>query len=259
MVERVKYDATEGDWLVWRHPGDDLELGTVVIVHESQFAVFVRGGRVCDVLGPGSHALTTLNLPLLARWVNRPFDGKTPFPAEVWFVNRAGNGGIKWGTRSPVALVDPVHAVPVQVRAYGTWQAEVSDPALLLRSLVGTLPYCTVERIRDHFEAEVVAAFSETLANMLPQARIPLTEVPSRLEELSAGVAARLRPPFAAVGLRLAALTVQSVNLPESDLAKLRAGPSVEERLRRLKGLHEQGLISPDDYAARRRAMLDDA
>jgi hypothetical protein len=34
-------------------------------------------------------------------------------------------------------------------------------------------------------------------------------------------------------------------------------GPSAEERLRRLDKLKQDGLITPDEYAAKRRAILD--
>jgi len=35
------------------------------------------------------------------------------------------------------------------------------------------------------------------------------------------------------------------------------AGPSPEERLRRLDKLKQDGLITPDEYTAKRRAILD--
>ncbi len=258
MPDRVKYDATADDWLVWRYPSEELAFGTTVIVHDSQYAVFVQEGRVGDILGHGRHVLSTGNLPLLSRYLKRAFDGKTPFPAEVWFVNRRCKGGLRWGTGTPVPFVDPVHRVPVQLRAYGTWEVEVRDPALLLRTLVGTLPFCTAERIRDHFEAEIVRRFSEVATTMLAQGGRSVVDAAALLGPLGERIAAALRPAYEKVGLDLRALTVQSVSVPESDLARLRSKPSVEERLREAKRLREEGLISADEHEARRRRILAD-
>ena len=59
-----------------------------VVVNESQDAIFVKSGEVLDVLGPGTHTLTTGNIPILEKLINFPFGGNTPFSAEVWYVNK---------------------------------------------------------------------------------------------------------------------------------------------------------------------------
>lgn len=48
------------------------------------------------------------------------------------------------------------------------------------------------------------------------------------------------------------------VTVPASNSAPSKAQPSVEERLRKLKDLRDKGLITPDDYDQRRRAIVNE-
>jgi len=48
-----------------------------------------------DVLGPGTHTLSTKNLPILSKLVGLVYGGNSPFASEVYFVNKAGFCRIK--------------------------------------------------------------------------------------------------------------------------------------------------------------------
>ncbi|MCD6405200.1 MAG: SPFH domain-containing protein [Planctomycetes bacterium] len=63
--------------------------------------------------------LSTKNIPWLRRFVQIPFGGRTPFTAEVWFVNRTIPLDIMWGTADPIQLLDPKYNVMLPIRAYG--------------------------------------------------------------------------------------------------------------------------------------------
>jgi len=100
LLDRVKFDGPS-DVLVWKWPHDALSLGAQVIVNESQEALFYKGGQALDLFGPGTHTLTTANLPFLQRLVNLPFGGKTPFSAEVYFISRSVALGRTGGRKLP--------------------------------------------------------------------------------------------------------------------------------------------------------------
>ena len=69
IIDVVDHVNVMDDELCFREPqagGGDWRMGSQVIVNESQSAVFVRQGQVLDDLGPGSHTLSTANLPVLS-------------------------------------------------------------------------------------------------------------------------------------------------------------------------------------------------
>ena len=88
FINLVRFDGLKSrDWLIYKYPSEDLVLGTQLIVQEGQAAIFVKSGIVADVFYPGTYTLATENLPLLKGLINLPFGGRTPFSAEIYFVN----------------------------------------------------------------------------------------------------------------------------------------------------------------------------
>jgi membrane protease subunit (stomatin/prohibitin family) len=93
--------------LAWRYPMQDQEIqnGGVLVVRESQVAVFVNEGQIADVFGPGTHKLTTQTLPLLTNLKNWDKLFESPFKSDVYFfstrVQTAANGARR--SRSPSA------------------------------------------------------------------------------------------------------------------------------------------------------------
>ena len=56
ITDVLKY---EGDnyTFIWKHPSQDFNCFTQLIVHESQEAVFFMDGQIMDVFGPGRYTL----------------------------------------------------------------------------------------------------------------------------------------------------------------------------------------------------------
>lgn len=99
IIDRIKYDgpADGSQWLIYKCPSEEFVLGSQLIVNQGQEALFFKGGEALDLFGPGTHTLSTGNLPILNKLVKLPFGGKTPFTAEVYFINKTVNMGYKLG------------------------------------------------------------------------------------------------------------------------------------------------------------------
>ena len=136
LVDVIQYNG-EIDDLVWKFPYNNLSTGAQLIVNKSQEAIFVKGGAVCDVFGEGTHTISANNLPLLEKIVNLPFGGRTPFTAEVWYVNKVIRRGLKFGTPQPIRVSDPRYSgVDIPVRAHGDYSIRVKDRCCLTSLLV---------------------------------------------------------------------------------------------------------------------------
>ena len=106
IVDVVKYNGGP-DVFAWKYPNSELGTWTQLIVNESQEAILLKGGQICDVFGAGRHTLETANIPILNKLINLPFGGRSPFSAEVWYINKVFSLDVKWGTSSPIQLQDP--------------------------------------------------------------------------------------------------------------------------------------------------------
>lgn len=104
IFEVIKYEG-DNSTFVWKHPKEDFNTGSQLIVHESQEALFFANGQALDLFGPGRHTLDTQNLPLLRRVVNLPTGGDPAFHCEVYFINRTEQMAVKWGTDNEAELL----------------------------------------------------------------------------------------------------------------------------------------------------------
>ena len=139
VAKVVKYDGSP-DIYAWKYPDTELGTWTQLIVNESQEAILFKGGQALDWFGPGRHTLETANIPLLSKLVNLPFKGKSPFTAEVWFVNKVNTLDVKWGTPTPIQLQDPKYNVFIPVRAHGQFGIRITDAKKFLKTWERYIP-----------------------------------------------------------------------------------------------------------------------
>jgi membrane protease subunit (stomatin/prohibitin family) len=188
----------------------DIRLGSQLIVRETQQAVFFRDGQALDVFGPGRYTLTTANIPLLAGLIGLVTSGRTPFPAEAYFVNMREFIDQKWGTPQPIALRDKELGM-VRLRALGTYSMQVTEPQRFVAQIVGAQGLYQTSQIANYLRSILVARVTD----LLGETHVSLFDIPSMYDELSAGVRARSQEDFDALGIALKALYLQSVTPTE--------------------------------------------
>src|SRR4051794_23746852 len=210
---------------------------TRVIVNESQEALLFRGGKLIETLGPGDHTLSTDNIPLLRTLVNLPFGGKSPFAAEVWFVNRAASLDVKWGTTDPIQVEDPKYAIIVPVRAFGQFGLRVADSAVFVTRLVGATTNFSRTELASHFKGVVMTRLKSAIAEAIVKQGISILEISTALQLLSESVESEIATELRAFGVELLAFRIISINVPDEDasLATLKEAKATAAR-RRIEG-----------------------
>ena len=240
LVDVVKWEAA-ADQLVWKFPNAELSTMTQLIVNESQSAILFKDGKRLDVFGAGRHTLSTNNIPLLNKLVNLPFGGKSPFAAEVWFVNRAIPLDLKWGTPTPLQLEDPQYGLVVPVSAFGQMGIRVKDPGHFLGSVVGTLPGFTTRTILDYFKGVLVAQLKAAIAQAIVKRQIPILQIEMELVTLSEDIQRDLAPHYERYGLEVQLFRIMSISVPENDegVLELKKAKAAAAR-RRIEGTNYQ-------------------
>lgn len=234
-IDVIKYEG-DNQTLVWKHPVEDFNIGTQLIVHESQEAVFFMNGEALDSFGPGRHTLETENIPILRRLYSLPTGGKTPFHAEVYFVNKTVQLGLRWGTDSRVRFLDPKTGIPLEIGASGEANIQAADARKLLIKLVGTqksLSHSDIsgdqqKAIRGLFRAPIVTAVKAYLSECITSRGIDILEIDRYLQDISTALRDKIAPTFEEFGLIIPHFYVTTIDLPEDDshfreLKKLRA------------------------------------
>lgn len=190
-------------------PGD-FRIGSQVIVRESQAAVFFRDGKALDVFGPGRHTITTANIPLLVNLLGALFDGRSPFTAEVYFVNLREFPDRKFGTDQPIPFRDQELGM-VRLRARGLYSMQIEDPRLFVEVIVGQQGLYESQTIEEYLRRTLVSR----LIDLLGETRVSLFDLPALYDELSAGVRVRAEEDFKRRGIRLKEVRIVAITPDE--------------------------------------------
>jgi membrane protease subunit (stomatin/prohibitin family) len=200
------------DTLAWRFPmrGQEIQNGGQLVVRESQEAVFVNEGQMADVFKPGTHRLTTQNLPVLATLKGWKYGFESPFKSDVYFISTKLYNDLKWGTSNPIMMRDADFGM-LRIRAFGIYSIKVVDSATFLRQLVGTNGVYTVPDISEQLRKTIMSRFTDILG----EARIPALDLAAKYDEISDLVRQKLQEEFKTMGLELSKFFVENISLPE--------------------------------------------
>lgn len=224
IAEIIKYEG-DNSTFIWKHPCEDFNSLTQLIVHESQEAIFFMNGEALDLFGPGRHTLETQNIPKLGKYLNRTTGGETPFHCEVYFINKTVQMAVKWGTDSKVRFLEPTYGVPLEIGASGEMNLAVSDSRKLLIKLVGTTKGIAwddrsagfTKSLASSFRPLIGAAVKSNLAACIKAENINVLEVDESLGLLSDVLRRSILPGFEEYGLTVPEFYVTNVVLPEND------------------------------------------
>src|SRR5262245_54490153 len=103
LIDIVEWLDDSNNTLAYRFERyqNEIKYGAKLVVREGQVAVFINEGKLADVFKPGTHELTTQNLPVLSTLRGWKYGFNSPFKAEVYFCSTRKFTDLKWGTPGP--------------------------------------------------------------------------------------------------------------------------------------------------------------
>lgn len=237
IIDVIDHVNVATEEFAWREPQEgsgDFRMGSQVIVGESQAAVFVRGGQALDVLRTGRHTLSTANLPILAGIIGLATSGRTPFTADLYFVNLKDMPQVGWGTSTPIAMETPGKGLGVVLLiTHGVIDIGVDDAMLFTKQYAVGRSSVSMDDIKDRVQAmllgEVAGLIGSSGAQSIPDAN-------KILGDLEGAMLAKVNERFAAMGLRIKAFESNPFTAKDVPLDELRNYVSLDlwERVQRL-------------------------
>ena len=216
ICEVLKYEG-DNSTFIWKHPSEDFNSLTQLIVHESQEAIFFMNGQALDLFGPGRYTLETQNIPLIGKALNRATYDKTPFHCEVYFINKTEQMSIKWGTDSKVQYIDPQYGFPISIGASGEMSLRAEDSRKLLIKLVGTENFLGQQKLVSFFRAFLMTRIKTYIAQVMKTNAINIFEIDENLAAFSENIQKLLVPDFADYGVALERFFVTNIVKPDGD------------------------------------------
>lgn len=218
IADIIKYEG-DNKTFIWKHPCEDFNSLTQLIVHESKEAIFMMNGQALDLFGAGRYTLETQNIPLIGKALNLPTGGQTPFHCEVYFINKTEQMAIKWGTDSKVQFMEPTYNFPISIGASGEMSLRAEDSRKLLLKLVGTEDFLGQENLTRYFRAFLMTRVKSYLAQVIREQKISIFEIDERLNEISSALLKMLQPDFVDYGIALEKFFITTIVKPDGEAA----------------------------------------
>ncbi len=247
------------DYLIWKwSPGGEaskkenaIRYGSSVRVKDGEVAVFVykqRSGLMQDfIVGPYDETIKTANFPVLTSIVGSAFGGNSPFQAEIYFINLAGN------VRMPffiprVNITDPRNDdYPVPAAVKGSLMFNISDYQNFIK--LNKLIDFSIEDFFDQIKDPLTANVSSLVGRSARECKFSVFRVDSYLLEISQFIENALRQRVEHdYGVNIKQVNIAEINLDEEH-------PNFERLDKILKGRAE--LIADEQTMATVRNVED--
>lgn len=204
----IEWIDAQPDEILWVYPYEDIRWGSVVVVHEYETAIFMRDGKIYDILNPGRHTLTTMNIPLLTRAYRLVMGyGETPFKATIVFISLKQFRS-KFGINTRVRL-GPEILYATELQSFGEFWFRIENPSLFLTQVTGAARSFSSSDVANFIKSFFVELFIQEMS------KIPATEIYSNLEAISAKIKADVvYDAFKQRGMELIDLKIAGVSLP---------------------------------------------
>ena len=264
MVEAISVIKYEGsnDVLAHKHEKEDFTIGSQLIVHETQEALFFRDGKIFDQFKAGRHTLVTNNIPKVRDYMKLGTGGINVFHCEVYFINMVTQMGIRWGTDSKVRLFDPASGLHVEIGASGNFNMRVTDPAKLILKLVGTTDGLMQSDVTGEgksygtgmFKALIVNKVKANLARIIKEQNLNILEIDAYLDVLSSKLMLDINDTLEEYGLTMPEFYVTSIVTPDDDPNFVRLKQQFADKTLKVR---EEEVKKAEAEAAQQRKIVE--
>lgn len=197
-----KYGRKSGD--------NELKQGTKVIVRESQCAVFLKGGKLADVMHPGIYSLTTDNFPVLSSLKAFPSLFVSPVISDVYFVSTRQFVDNKWATKNPIMMRDKEFNM-VRVRSFGKFAFRIVDATKFMTEIFGTKGIVLTYDIVEYLSSMV----TETFSVVLGECQMTVLDLATEYRKLSTAIQQQLNESAEMIGIEFSDVIVENISLPD--------------------------------------------
>jgi membrane protease subunit (stomatin/prohibitin family) len=191
-------------------------MGSQLIVNQSQEACFFKGGELLDVFGPGTHTLSTKNLPFLSKLVGLVYGGETPFSAEVYFLNKTVSMDAKFGL-IPFNMVEPTFKVPIPVSCRGSFALMVKDSKQFLTNMIGTVKDFNTKTLSELFRGVISENVKNTITKISREQNLSPLELESIVYEVGTAVKSIINEHLQEFGIEIKLFNIESIPVIDED------------------------------------------
>jgi len=220
VFDRVAIDSWLRDEVVRKFPPGglgDIKLGSPCIVNPGETAVFVRSGEAMGTFEPGTHVLTTANVPFLMDWVEKGlFGGKNVFTADVYYV-KTTDLTMKWGTTQPI-IIEHLNRSPgaSAIVGNGTYVVRVKEPWRFLNAMDAFRESVRQPQMKERLDPKLAIMMQDKMSELAIAKNLGPAQLQSFSQDLNELLIGLLQAEFDALGMVLVDFNIRMGLHPKS-------------------------------------------
>ena len=218
----------EQEYLVWKwRPSGDanstkkenaIRYGSSLRVKDGELAVFVyqqKDGSMQDfIVGPYDQTIKTANFPILTSIVGAAFGGSSPFQAEIYFINLAGNVPIKFGIPYFNITDSRLPDFPVPMSVRGQIIFNITDYKLFIKNT--RLINFELEEFKNLIKSAVTSSVKSGVMNINRTNPLNLVQIEENLDFINEALKSKLKDVFSEdFGVNLKRFDIDSLELDQ--------------------------------------------
>lgn len=216
IAEVIEFKGSP-DLLVWKHPEENFNTTSQLIVDPTHEALLVLNGNAADLFGEGRHTLTTSNIPFLRRIIEIPTGGKSSFPCKVYYINKVHQMDLLWGTKDAIPLEDPLYDIFLHVMIHGSLSYSIVDSRKFLLKLAGLRDSFTPEMLVSKFRGIIAKHVKDYISKIMINGKLSYFMISANLMEISDVLQEHLLEIFDAYGIEIEFFNVEAISVPKED------------------------------------------
>jgi len=211
LAIRTVESKSSNDYLIWKYPNREIEVGSQVIVNESEEALLFENGQLIEILHAGRHEIESGNIPGMDGIIRRSIGNNSPIKIDVWFVSKVVSTDYKWGVQLQVK--DNTHQLIVPVGSYGSILLRIEDPASLVLQVVGKKKEMSKEELKDFLMPSIERSLKEYIAEKIKEGTLDVFNIETILVEASNQTKDSLEVLFERFGLKVIEFFIQGIEV----------------------------------------------
>lgn len=228
LLDVIRCDETEYLIWKWRPSGDAtstrkenaIRWGSSLRVKDGEVAVFVysqQGGPSQDYIeGPFDDIIKTANFPIISNILGLAYAGKSPFQAEIYFINLAGN--LDRTFRVPYFNVYDYRYPdwPVRFSAQGNFVFNITDYKAFIK--LHRLINFEMDDFANTLQSALIGLVKSEVMNTARANNIPVLQIESQIDLVRENLQTKLKPVFLETyGVNLKRFNLQFIEPDKSD------------------------------------------
>ena len=170
----------------------------------------IPGGRLADILPPGTYSLETANFPVLNSLQAFPYLFVSPVIADVYFVSTRQFIDNKWATKNPIMMRDADFNM-IRIQAFGKFGFRIVDVAAFMREIFGTKGIVMTYDIVEYLSSMVTEAFATTVGEI----SMSVLDLAAKYRTLSTEIQWKLNNQTESIGIQFSDIFIENLSLPD--------------------------------------------